>query len=448
MARAPKLRASAICLTVPLVCQHAFGDNSAPPMERSLPEPGCCTVTPADHPHITAFGANLYRSDDARSAYQPYRAPVPDASGRTAELELTIERQQARLGPYAPELLPPLQGLGAGYFNAGDWHAADTAWTRALHLLRVNEGLETPAQLPLLEQMIELSLAAGRISLADRQHRQLFALQRLHFRPEQQELQAATARYADWLRGAYLAGIDRERYRRLVALVNLYDDLIAEATAATGPGGRAVLPYLQGRLQVAYLLSAYPGERGNTMSAGEGVESGNGKLDLIHFLEFKRDIFREGERTAGQIRAILAGDSGSSAQERAGALITQADWYHWHRRYAQSLPLYEEAWVSVDDTAWRTERFASPLELPAGIVFQPGRLAPATRADTELRLRFSVNRHGKTSALEVLSPRGQQDSAMLVRLRDMIGELRFRPRLEAGRAVDTPGLERSYRVRY
>jgi hypothetical protein len=186
------------------------------------------------------------------------------------------------------------------------------------------------------------------------------------------------------------------------------------------------------------------------MRAAESAEPGNGKLDLIRFLEFKRDIFREGERTAGQIRAILAGERGTSAQERAGALVTQADWYHWHRRYAQSLPLYEEAWASVDDTVWRTEHFASPLELPPGIVFQPGRLglAPVGREDTELRLRFSVNRQGKTGALEVLSPTGQQDSAMLARLRNMIGELRFRPRIEAGRVTDTHGLERSYRLRY
>ncbi len=409
----------------------------------------CAALQAQPLPPATTYGQSLYRTDDTRSAWRPFRPVLPDTGNSAGALEQRIERQEGAVGPFSPTLLEPLQELGIARFTQGDFHGAGAAWSRALHLVRVNEGLRSPAQRWLLEQLSESSLYSGQIAQADAHQKRLFALARTQWRPTEPAMQEAAARYADWLRGAYLAGIDRERYARLVALLGLFDNLIADAEKDVGSDSRALLPYLRGRLDAAYLLTVYPGESRNLSHTDAGTDPGEGSLDLIRFLELRRDAFREGERTAARIQAILAADTQANETERADALLAQADWYQWHRRVAQSLPLYEEAWAQAGDAnaTWRRERFGAPLELPPGIVFQSGRLPLRERGDTDVRLRFGVSRQGRVQDVAWAQAALPDEPVQALALA-LLDALRFRPRLEAGRAVDTPAIERSYHMRY
>lgn len=411
----------------------------------------CCNLQAQPAPSVTPYGHLLYRQDDPRSAWRPHQPVLPDVGDAPGVLEQRIDRLEARTGPFSPELLEPLRNLGAARFSAGDFRGAGAAWSRALHLIRVNEGLQSPAQRWLLEHLGEASLADGRIAQADEQQGHLYRLVRKQANAADPVMQQTAARYADWMRGAYLAGVDRERYPRLVALLAMYDDLLDAATRERGPTDRALLPYLRGRLDAVYLLTAYPGETRSQAAGPAETSPGEGKLDLIRFLELKRDAFREGERTAERIQAILAADLQASETERADALLALADWYQWHQRAAQSLPLYAQCWTLAGEggAAWRSARFGAPLELPPDIVFQPGRLPLPERADTALRLRFGVSRQGRVQDARWLPDEDDtSEAAAAGQALALLAGLRFRPRLVAGQPVDTPDLERHYHTRH
>ena len=412
---------------------------------------GCGALQAQPLSPATTYGHSLYRTDDSRSNWRPFRPVLPDTGSSAGLLEHRIERQEGAVGPFSPTLVEPLQELGIARFTQGDFRGAGAAWTalRQGGTGYGNEGLQSPAQRWLLEQLSESSLSSGQIAQADAHQKRLFALARTQWRTTDPALQEAASRYADWLRGAYLAGIDRERYARLVALLGLFDNLIADAEKDVGSDSRALLPYLRGRLDAAYLLTVYPGESRNVSHADTGTDPGEGSLDLIRFLELKRDAFREGERTAARIQAILAADASADETERAAALLAQADWYQWHHRVAQSLPLYEEAWARAGNAnaSWRHERFGVPLELPPGIVFQSGRLPLRERDDTEVRLRFGVSRQGRVQDVAWAQATLPDEPVQALALA-LLDALRFRPRLEAGRAVDTPIIERRYHMRY
>lgn len=407
------------------------------------------TALAEPEPPATPYGALLYRDGDAGAEYRPFRPLLPDAARTVPTLQQRVSTREALTGPYSPELLATLNELGAAHFGRGDYRDAGLVWGRAIHLLRINEGLESPAQITLLQQAGEASLASGRLAEADARQRQAYALARKHFDPAGPEMQQAAGRYADWLRNAYLAGIDRERYRRLVAMFDLHDELGAAVDASRGPDSLGHLPYLRGRLVAAYLLSLYPGESvGRTSDAG--LAAGEGKLALIRFLELKREVFREGERTAQRIQAILSAHVQSSPREHAEATLTLADWYQWHRRYAQSLPLYRQAWALAGDEAlaWRARVFGEPVELPPGIVFQPGNLRSAEGEDTMLALRLDVSRQGRVESIAWMPEAPVPEPLIETRARALLSELRLRPRLADGEPVDTPGLERYYRMRH
>ena len=80
-------------------------------------------------------------------------------------------------------------------------------------------------------------------------------------------------------------------------------------------------------------------------------------------------------------------------------------------------------------------------------MFQPGRLPLRERSDAEVRLRFGVSRQGRVQDVAWAQAALPDEPVQALALA-LLDALRFRPRLEAGRAVDTPAIERSYHMRY
>jgi hypothetical protein len=66
-----------------------------------------------------------------------------------------IAAEQSRAGAFSPALIAPYTELADAYRAAGDHDLAAAANARALQLLRVNEGLYTLDQVPLLVRAIE-----------------------------------------------------------------------------------------------------------------------------------------------------------------------------------------------------------------------------------------------------------------------------------------------------
>jgi hypothetical protein len=409
----------------------------------------CCVSVVPEFPPATAYGSYMVREGDPRSDYRPYAPLRPDPPGEATVLRGELDAVEASLGPYTPDLVPHLSGLGAAYLSDGKFPEASAAYARAIHLLRVNEGLKTPQQTPLVEQLIESRLAAGQVQAADDQQKYLFAIRRASYRPTDPEMHAAVAQYTDWLRAAYLAEVDSKRFHRLLEMIDINTALAEQVAAEHGDHSRELLPYLHGKLVAEYLVSIYPGEKedGLRVEVHQQGEIDLPQLEEMRFYKMRKFNHRYGEETAERIRAILAQDAEATPEENAGATVLQADWYQWHRRYAQALPLYEQAWRQGGE-AWRTSTFDAPLELPAQIVFQPGRLPLKTSHEADVRLRFDVTRQGKATDIDLLDTGERASESAVVRSYKFLRDMRFRPRIEAGKAVDTTGLERAYHIRY
>ena len=86
------------------------------------------------------------------------------------------------------------------------------------------------------------------------------------------------------------------------------------------------------------------------------------------------------------------------------------------------------------------------MELPDEAVFGDRMVTPEAAADSAVVLaRFDVSARGRPRAIET-EPREPEDKGSALRLHRMLRDTRFRPRLENGEPVATPGLELEYRV--
>ena len=86
---------------------------------------------------------------------------VTPASAAETGYQDQVREIEATAGPYSSGLADPLSNLSHTQLERGDPEEAAATLRRALHLVRVNEGLYSRNQLPLLRQLIALLTAQG-----------------------------------------------------------------------------------------------------------------------------------------------------------------------------------------------------------------------------------------------------------------------------------------------
>ncbi len=411
------------------------------------------SVSP-EFPPATTYGSTMFRDDDPRNHYQPYRAMPIDV---TAPVELLLQKlwlTENQVGAYSAALVPELQELGAALFADGQYPDAIDTYRRAIHLLRVNEGLNTIVQTGMVEQLIEAYFELGDFISADDQQLYLFRVRKENLSPSDPQMLESVEQLADWHRAAYLGQLDRYRYPRIVDLIDLYADMAKEVEEQEGEMSRNRLPYLQGKLRTEYMLSVYPGEseEGLVVEAGQRDDADLPDLTKLRFVGFRNDNFRHGLASIREMRTILENDPDATAIEIADVMVKKGDWYQWHRRFAQAIRMYQEAWERVAGHSnadnWRRATFGNPLELPSEVVFQPGRMPLRLYHGAEVHARFAVSRHGEAEDIEILAPDRADNQPAVTRGYKYLRDMRFRPKLEAGDVVAAESVERIYSIRY
>jgi hypothetical protein len=408
-------------------------------------------------PPATPYGYHISLSEDPRRQVEepvpaPVKTPLPLEDYRSVE---------AQAGAYTAALIEPAGDLGRALQARGDHRGALPYLKRAIHLTRVNEGLATPTQLPLLQRLLISQLALGDRDGADGTQRYLLRL-RLRAAADEAARQAAVAAYADWQRGRYLAREGFETYRFLVDLraVNERELERLEAAEAAGAPGAALaqLPYLRDMLRTEYLVSRYEGERRETIRVRAGSSADQSyapspSLEAEDFRLMRKYNYRGGRQLAERIVEIHRAQPVPDRSALARALLDLGDWHLWWHQPGPALRSYREAWALYADDADPATApetlFPAPRELPVESPFFTAAPPPEAHLEpAEGEVRFTVNRLGQARDVELTVLEARDVAAAQTALYRMMKEFRFRPVLRGGDAVDSGTLTRRYSFRY
>ncbi|GAB5412722.1 MAG: hypothetical protein Cons2KO_03250 [Congregibacter sp.] len=414
----------------------------------------CCSSLVPQLPPQTYYGATIYREDDPRSQWKPYLATPNDPPAPIEELLERVELAEQTAGPMASELVPSLGWLASAYIADKRHRDAIASLRRGIHLARVNEGLYSPAQINMLEQLIATYVEQGNFAEADVQQNYLHRVRSFRKAADDPERLEATLRFADWIRGAYISGFYEDLYPNLVKLNDLHQNALDELEERLGSDSPVLLPYLQGKIELSYLVSVYPGEKETGLHDGEGGLFCGGLASQIElqFCRLRDNNFRYGLRALEQKRDILQANPATTPAALGAAQLAVADWYQWHRRYAHAIREYEAAWAMMADREnggrWLEKELGQPLELPKETIFNPGPIPLDTLNAAEVSIRFDVSRHGEAKSITMLTPRNTDNQPAITRAYHYLRNVRFRPRLADGEVVNSLALERTYKVRY
>lgn len=406
----------------------------------------------------TAYGLNLVRPEH-RQIIEDHVYEVPAShSIDVDQIAAELARLEAEAGPYSAQLAQPLIDLSSAYRSGGSAEGAIGVLKRAVHVLRINHGLDTPLQIPLLTQLIDGHLALGNYKEADKKHSVLYNL-KLRIYAEVDPLRhIATEHFADWQRSAYLAELGEKKFNRLLGIHNLYTNLTDIQTTMIGKADPALVPLLYKQMQAEYLISLYNGEKKDEVEINSAQPGGEDAVRIpsqaeMQFLMLQKNNFRNGKQALAQILDIYENNPYTPASDIAKAKIALGDWHIWFGKPVIARHRYEEAFqllaASEDSAALIDECFGKPLELPISKVFQPGRIAPRVKHKGEVVMRFSVTNYGEARKIKTLvSDPTMKETDAGRRTYKMLKRTRFRPRMEAGKVVSTEGLERKYYVSY
>jgi hypothetical protein len=368
--------------------------------------------------------------------------PAPPPEDVLTGVDEQIAAIQSSQGVNSPELIAPLTQLGLILREQEDLNLALAAFERARHLIRVNYGLTSFEEAPLLRQLVQLEQGRGNDAVAWDLEQDLLGLIYRYPGPRAAPMLKEIAdKRADVLRrysageippqimlGCYYAGrhgsdegscprsgsSGRVKIALLDEARSYYMDTIAMVLQSEGRDADE-LPELY--LALVRALYASPNE---TITGYEG-------------LAILRELHSLAVRTAEPLAVQM------------NALVDIADWL---LRFAAGRKETEEAFEFYEvlykrfgqvgmEPAWIDDVFSPslPVVLPA---FVPNPLASIETSSSAgfIDVAFEITKYGEGKSIEMLDTSTNTTDTARMRLRDRIRWSQFRPRVVDGAFED------------
>jgi hypothetical protein len=380
------------------------------------------------------------------AAAQESFEPVVRNDAQRALVEQILAAQE-RDGPYAPDLAEPLTLLADLYREDGDPERAAAATERALQVVRVNNGLFSMEQLPLLREAMEYDFADGEGAVAPRLSRDLDLL--IHHHPNDLRLVPLHRERGDRQvvqLGLLLAGklppSVSIRIDGLGGMFNGNPDAFGGEVAAPSRSMRARVMTLAAWHHYASAIQILVKNR--VFDAAELPEL---EMSLVRLSYEHLRSYRDGRRSL--IRQMSYSiENREPMLVQLDKLLRVADWDLEFTHHSLAVDTYEVAYGMLkqrevpQDAIEKIFAPAVPIVLPA---FMPNPLATHEQGSTGyIDVEFEVHRFGSARAVTIVgaSPSAtDNDKDALIRI---IRTANFRPRVTAGELARTAPVKLRY----
>lgn len=347
-------------------------------------------------------------------------------------LENHMARIEADSHRFDPRLVRPLTLLGDAKAGQGMHSEALHHYRRALHLNRVNAGLNSPEQVEIVYREAEVLKALGHYQDAnDREEYAFHVLNRAHA-PLDEELLPGLYHLAGWYERTSNVFAARALYERAVEIIDHHDKLDT----------MEAIPALRG-IATSYRLERFPPfYMADLEQQGSSVVAND---QLRHPVTVNN--FPAGEAALQRVIRIIREERPSETLAQAQAVLDLADWYTLFDKSSRAEPLYAHAWQLLEEVENLdvTSYFAEPelLYFPApGTPSPPPAEKRGERTTGYVEVAFDVTDDGYVRDLDTVA--SEPDGLMDFRVRKSLRLARYRPMLIDG----VPVFKESYTYRH
>ncbi len=364
--------------------------------------------------------------------------------------QLYIADIESRMGAYAPGLSEQLHGLGMAYQTQGLHQAAVKVLKRSVHLARVNNGLYSEQQIPILQRLINSLVASGDYQKADEKQHYLYRVQQKIYADDVPQLTNAMLGRAEWEKQAYFFAAGKPSFSRLITMSELYRRVLSNIALHEGNTSPELLGPLSGLLNTQYLISTYQGEPKTTFEFSSSGSNEPGNPEQNRFALLRASNYRQGQAVLTAMREVHLASESENSQILAESMLALGDWHMWYKKRAPAVLAYQQAWdeIAAGDEAEVLLRsyFDEPQLLPPLADYHSD-LKPPSSISGYVEVSFAINTRGRLQNLETLNVELVDPTAKAVEPNRLLRRLRkksWRPRFLERKPVLTENIVRRY----
>jgi hypothetical protein len=379
----------------------------------------------------------------------PRVAAIPATAQESADYQQQLNLLEGQGGPYADTLAEPLASLARLHWQGGDVESAQKAYQRALHVVRINEGLYSERQVPILKELFDLYRMTGDMATLDARYDYYFRLYGSGQPPYSPVRLGAALEYLRWQREALRLELDKSDTQRLLALYDLNEEILHGAAVSADVDLGAYQELVLSQLRNLYLLEDRYEPRDDALNAAnarvtsawaDGQDFGGHRLDAI-----QRTALARGRKL---LEELIARTPPDQIEALAASYLELADWNQWNDRRSEALAAYGQV-VTLLQGAGEADLLlqwlGQSVELPANGAFWQPRFLAEGEEPIVVQARYDVSAGGRADNIEATAMASENESKAS-RLRRKLAQTRFRPRIVNGEAEAELQLLRDYQV--
>lgn len=356
------------------------------------------------------------------------------------------------------QIAEELTTLGDLLQAQGQFEQSIEFYDRALHVNRVNNGLFSASQVPLVEKIVQGHVAQGQWREADERKQYAFYVQTRAFRIDDPRMIDVYDNLARWNMATFYRGVDEDSSQRLLQTYLLYRTASESVATHFGKHDPRYIPFLRREASAVDMLRRYssPDEsngahldselRLSSEFIGESMGSVDRNNAGIEALEKIVEFYSDPSLPPTQANSVA----------QAQAIAELADWYLINNRRQAAMRTYEEAYELIASEENSSELLQQTF---GGIVFLPTfssfneqrKEAFGIGADSGWRMghvdiAFDVNQYGRLSNFEILDLVPNDIVRADIQVLNSIRTTLVRPKIRDGETVSSD-LER-YRFNF
>ena len=388
----------------------------------------------------------------------------------TETLEADIARYQSAIrdfeleeGPFSARLPQTLMDQAAAINATGDTDSALALYDRALHIIRVNNGLYSLEQEAVIERIINTHLARGDIHAANAQQEYLFYLHRKSVISEPHSmLLDAIQKFADWNLFAFRAFIgsnpvynkvssfniesaatrsflDLQTFRAesLLKAQTLIQQMIEIVRQDFGASDPRLIPLQKQLAQSCYLYLSNFSLNENFQITQDPPTYGTSTVQVNSLCS------RVGREALGE-RIALIEENESSTGFRSEAVLDLVDWLIFSKKRMEAQNLLQSTYVAlIQDNSLDRETLdalfnpAIPVIVPNFGIGSYSRAAQNIPSDLDLEYKgyidveFTLTKYGATRSVNVWGKSADTPEIVETLLVRHLRRAMFRPRIKS-----------------
>jgi tetratricopeptide (TPR) repeat protein len=324
--------------------------NIEPSVEK---EPSAKEKPPADATTTTKSALKQTENDFTKN--DPTKKGIDDLLNLVAahkkSLDLAIENHRSAIdqkenevGPYDIELSEMVFGLGKTLQTSHRYDEAVAAYKRSLHLKRVNNGVYSLSQAPMLRGIIQSHLKQGQTHDAAEAYGQLIWIHMKTYGDNDPRLIPLLDEVSQWHLKSYIQTGDREDVEHLNAAYALYSTAIKLSSQHHGPNNLELVDLLKNLAIASYYQTLHQQRYPEYAELGTSVPFGYRPLGTSGDERLRRgSYFLQGHAAHKKILDILANNPDVTPTDKAKAHTDLGDWHQLYGNYQLAISAYQQA---------------------------------------------------------------------------------------------------------